>query len=117
MLCFGVFDPPLAPQKTYYCEKAKNMLKFGNFQKSRFLEGPEGAFCFWTLQNDFIYDYLLFFGGWGPKIAIFQKFLHLENVAFKLFGGPDGSPDENLLQKKVPKNKKSLPFEPPKKSF
>ena len=46
LICFGVFDPPLAPQKTYFYEKAQNMLKFGYFQKIGFLGGPEGGFWF-----------------------------------------------------------------------
>ena len=103
LLCFGVFDPPLAPQKTYFYEKAQNMLKFGNFLKSRFLGVQRVFFWFWTLQNEFIYDYLLLMEDWRPKNATFQKFLHLENVIFNFFGGPGRSPSEKILPKMFPK--------------
>ena len=53
------------------------MLKFGNFQKSRFF----------GFQREFF--------GFGQKNDTFQKILHLENVIFKLFGGPGGSPIVN----------------------
>ena len=46
LLCFRVFDPPLAPQKTFFYEKAQNLLKFGHFQKIGFLGGPGGGFGF-----------------------------------------------------------------------
>ena len=35
--------PPLAPSKTYFLKIPENMLKFGNFQKSRFFGGSEGG--------------------------------------------------------------------------
>ena len=35
--------PPLAPQKTYFFATPQKMLKFRNFQKSRFFGGPEGG--------------------------------------------------------------------------
>ena len=50
----------------------QNMLKFSNFQKNYFLGGAEGGFGFCTLQNDFIYNYLLFMEGWRPKMPFFQ---------------------------------------------
>ena len=74
LVCFGVIESPPAPQKTYFLEIPQNMLKFGKFQKSRFFGGPEGGFGFRTLQNDFIYNYLLFLEAWRPKNAIFKKF-------------------------------------------
>ena len=42
------------------------------------------------------------------KNTIFQKFLHLENVIFKLFGGPGRSPSEKILPKMVPKGHSHL---------
>ena len=46
---------------------------------------------------------IYFFGGLEAKNVTFQKFLHLENVISKLFGGPGGSPSEKILPKMVPK--------------
>ena len=61
LLCFGVFDRSLVPQKTYFYEEAQRR----------------------GVQNDFIYNYLLLLDGWRPKNVIFQNFLHLENVVFQ----------------------------------
>ena len=103
LLCFGVFDPPLAPLKTYFYEKAQNMLKFGNFQKYRFFFGggvqsQRGGFGLEPSKMS-LYMIIYFLEGWRPKNATFQKFLHLENVISKLFGGPGGSPSEKFCQK------------------
>ena len=105
---YKVDDPLFSPLKNFFLKIPENMLKFGKFQKSRFFGGPEEGFWFWTLQNDFIYDYLLLLEGWRPKNPIFQKILHLENVVFKLFGGPGESPSENFLPIMVSKGQSHL---------
>ena len=47
LVCFGVIEsPPSSLPKTYFLEIPQNMLKFGNFQKSSFFQGPEGGFWF-----------------------------------------------------------------------
>ena len=66
--------PPMVPQKTYFFVTRQKILKIGCFQKSRFLGGQRGVFGFLNIQNGFIYQYLLFWGAWRPKNAIFQKF-------------------------------------------
>ena len=80
----------------------------------------EGGFGFRTLQNDFIYDYLLFLEGWRLKNAIFKKFWYLENVTLKNFFWVHQWKffAKNVSKGSViPNIKKSLFFEPEKIAF
>ena len=69
--------------------------------KKRFFRGPEESFVF-EPSISFI---IIYYFWWvvGQKAPFFKKILYLENVIFKLFGGPQGSPSEKILQKIVPK--------------
>ena len=83
LLWFGVFDPPLAPpqKKTYFYEKAQNMLKF---EKVGFLGVKRGVFGFEPPKTS-LYMIIYFFGGLEAKKCHW------------------GSPSEKISPKMVPK--------------
>jgi len=95
---FGQDESHRNPKKVYFS------CAIGVYFMSFFYEHP-------------VYLFIIF-GRLEAKNAIFQNFLHLENVIFKLFGGPGGVPQWKKFAKNcskvsvTPKIKKSLPFDP-----
>ena len=93
-----------------------------NFENFKYVFLGERGFWFWSLQNDCIYDFLLFLKGWRQleaKKCHFSKILTSENVTFNFlkfcqwkFFAKNGS--KGLV---TPNIKKSLPFEPQKIAF
>ena len=99
LIYFGVFDPPLAPQKTYFYEKAQNMLKFGNFQKSRFLGVQRGFFGFEPSKMSL---YMIIYYLWrigGRKMPLFKNFCILKMSFLIFLGALGGPPVKRFCQK------------------
>ena len=79
----------------------ENMLKFGNFQKSRFFGGSEGGNVISNPPKWFHISIFIVSGGLGAEKCCFEKFWVLKNVIFQVLGGPGGSPSEKFLPKTV----------------
>ena len=60
----------MALKKTYFLATPQKMLKFGNFQKSRFFGGPEVS----KHPKLFYMSIFIILGGLEAKNTIFQKF-------------------------------------------
>ena len=80
--------PPLAPQKTYFFATPQKMLKFRNFQKSRFFWGPEGGVLVSKHPKLFSISIFIILGGLEAKKCHFSKILIPENSNFLSFQGP-----------------------------
>ena len=61
------------PPKTLPFVTPQKMLKFRNFQKSRFFGGPEGGVWVSKHPKLFYISIFIILGVWRPKNAIFQK--------------------------------------------
>ena len=72
--------PPFCPLKTYFLKIPENMLKFGNFPKSRFL-GVRGGNVISNPQKWFHIHIV-----WGHRMPFFQNF-EFWKMWFLSFGG------------------------------
>ena len=77
----------MAPQKPTLCDTQK-ILKFLNFQKSRFFGGPEVGIWVSKHPKLFYISIFIILGGLEAKKCHFSKILIPENSNFLSFQGP-----------------------------
>ena len=115
--------PPLAPSKTYFLKIPENMLKFGNFQKSRFFGGSEGGNVISNPPKWFHISIFIVSRGLEAKNCRFSKILNSEKWDLLSFGGLWRAPHWKNFSKNgfkgsvTPIIKKSSPFESQKIAF
>ena len=85
---FRAQTPPLWPPKTVLFATPKKMLKFRNFQKSRFFWGPEGGVLVSKHPKLFYISIFIILGGLEAKKCHFSKILIPDNSNFLSFQGP-----------------------------